>query len=170
MPARYVFAALVALGLNVSALAATQVGGAVTPVCDLACMTGTVDRYLAAVVKPRSGGPALNRDVKFTENTARHQGGRRAVGGRIRGCRPDRRIYAVDVGAGRVGFYGVMKERDRPLIIALRLKLVNGPDHRDRAHPRAQYPRRCAEESDDAAPRVRLGRENPMLACPGSRW
>jgi hypothetical protein len=36
------------------------------------------------------------------------------------------RIYAIDVGAGQAGFYGVMKERDRPLIIALRLKAVNG--------------------------------------------
>jgi hypothetical protein len=26
------------------------------------------------------------------------------------------RIYAIDVGAGQAGFYGVMKERDRPLI------------------------------------------------------
>ena len=30
------------------------------------------------------------------------------------------------MGAGQVGFYGVMKERDKPLIIALRLKVVNG--------------------------------------------
>jgi len=36
------------------------------------------------------------------------------------------RIYAIDIGAGQAGFYGVMKERGRPLIIALRLKVVNG--------------------------------------------
>ena len=125
MPARYVFAALVALGLNVSASAATQVGGAVTPVCDRACLTGMVDRYLAAVVKHDPAGLPLNRDVKFTENTARIKVGEGLwVAASELPTGP--RIYAVDVGAGQVGFYGVMKERDRPLIIALRLKLVNG--------------------------------------------
>jgi hypothetical protein len=35
-------------------------------------------------------------------------------------------IYVIDVGAGQAGFYGVMKERDKPLIIAL-------------ANPRPEY-------------------------------
>lgn len=36
------------------------------------------------------------------------------------------RFYVVDAPNGQGGFYGVMKERDKPLIIALRLKVVNG--------------------------------------------
>src|SRR5690349_19742579 len=108
MPARYVFAALIALGLNVSASAATQLGGGVTPVCDRACMTGMVDRYLAAVVKHDPAGLPLNRDVKFTENTARIKVGDGLwVAASELPTGP--RIYAVDVGAGQVGFYGVMK-------------------------------------------------------------
>jgi len=36
------------------------------------------------------------------------------------------KIYAVDPESNQVGFYGVMKENNRPLIIALRLKVVDG--------------------------------------------
>src|SRR5690349_25031192 len=107
MPARYVFAALIALGLNVSAPAATQVGGGVTPVCDRACMTGLVDRYLAAVVKHDPAGLRLNRDVKFTENTARIKVGTEGLWIAASEVPSGPGIYAVDVGAGQVGFYGV---------------------------------------------------------------
>jgi hypothetical protein len=103
-----------------------RIGAAVTPPCDRACLTGIADRYLAALVRHDPAGLPLNRDVKFTENTARLKVGSEGlwVGASEPPTGP--RIYAVDVGAGQVGFYGVMKERDKPLIIALRLKVVNG--------------------------------------------
>src|ERR1041385_4578326 len=63
--------AATALVLSTSASAAVQNGGAVAPPCDRACMSGIVDRYLAALVKHDPAGLPLNRDVKFTENTAR---------------------------------------------------------------------------------------------------
>jgi hypothetical protein len=106
--------------------AAAVIGGAVTPVCDRACMTGMVDRYLAAVVRHDPAGLPLNRDVKFTENTARLKVGTEGLWIAASGAPTGFHITAVDVGAGQVGFYGVMKERDKPLIIALRLKLING--------------------------------------------
>jgi hypothetical protein len=89
-------------------------------------MTGIVDRYLAALVRHDATGLPLNRDVKFTENTARLKVGSEGLWVGASELPTGPRIYAVDVGAGEVGFYGVMKERDRPLIIALRLKVVNG--------------------------------------------
>ena len=118
-------AAVAAFAFAASGSAAT-IGGAVTPPCDRACMTGIVDRYLAALVRHDPAGLPLNRDVKFTENTARLKVGGEGLWVGASELPTGFRIYAVDVGAGQIGFYGVMKERDRPLIIALRMKVVNG--------------------------------------------
>jgi hypothetical protein len=124
MSARYWFAVAAALALSASASAsasAAPIGGDVAPACDRVCMTGLVDRYLAALVRHDPAGLPLNRDVKFTENTARLKVGSEGLW--VGASEPPTgfRIYAIDVGAGQAGFYGVMKERDRPLIIALRL-------------------------------------------------
>jgi len=89
-------------------------------------MTRIVDRYLAALVRHDPAGLPLNRDVKFTENTARLKVGAEGLWVGASELPTGPRIYAIDVGAGQAGFYGVMKEHDRPLIIALRLKVVNG--------------------------------------------
>lgn len=105
---------------------AAQGGSGVSPPCDRACMAGFVDRYLAALVRHDPAGLPLSRDVRFTENTARLKVGSEGLWVGATELPTGFRIYAVDVGAGQVGFYGVMKERDRPLIIALRLKVVNG--------------------------------------------
>jgi hypothetical protein len=118
-------AAALALGASVCASAA-PVGGAVAPACDRACMTGIVDRYLAALVRHDPTGLPLNRDVKFTENEARIKVGSEGLWVAASELPTGFRIYAIDVGAGQAGFYGVMKERDKPLILALRLKVVNG--------------------------------------------
>lgn len=104
----------------------TPFGGGVAPPCNRACMTGLVDQYLAALVRHDPTGLPLNRDVKFTENTARLKVGSEGLWVGASDLPTGFRIYAVDVGAGQVGFYGTMKERGRPLIIALRLKVVNG--------------------------------------------
>lgn len=125
MSHRYWFAVVTTLVLSASA-SASPIGGAVTPLCDRGCMTGMVDRYLAALVRHDPAGLPLNRDVKFTENTARLKVGSEGLWVGASELPTGFRIYAVDVGAGQAGFYGVMKERDRPLIIALRLKVVNG--------------------------------------------
>lgn len=125
MSQRHWLAIATALLLSASASAA-QIGGGVTPACDRACMTGIVDRYLAALVRHDPAGLPLNRDVKFTENTARLTVGRDGLWVGASELPTGFRIHAIDVGAGQAGFYGVMKERGRPLIIALRLKVVNG--------------------------------------------
>jgi len=125
MSARYGFTVATALLLGASASAA-PIGGGVAPACDRAFMTGIVDRYLGALVRHDPTGLPLNRDVKFTENAARLNVGREGLWIGASELPTGFRIYAVDVGAGQAGFYGVMKERDKPLIIALRLKMVNG--------------------------------------------
>jgi hypothetical protein len=128
MSRRYMFAAaaFATASLAFGAPPTPGIGAGVTPPCDRACMTGIVDRYLAALVRHDPTGLPLDRDVKFTENTARLKVGGEGLWVGASELPTGFRIYAVDVGAGQVGFYGVMKERDRPLIIALRLKVQNG--------------------------------------------
>ncbi len=43
--------------------------------CDRTCMTGLVDRYLAAMVKHDPSGLPLAKGVRYTENTAEIQVG-----------------------------------------------------------------------------------------------
>ena len=127
-------AGVMALGLGFGALAQTAGsgswphanGGAVAPPCDRACMTGLVDQYTAALVKHDPSGLPLNRDVRFTENTAVLKVGKEGLWIGASEVPTTFKIYVVDLASGQVGFYGVMKEWDRPLIIALRLKVVNG--------------------------------------------
>jgi hypothetical protein len=129
MSRRYLFAAVAVATASLAFGATpntTPSGGAVAPPCDRTCMTGMVDRYLAALVRHDPSGLPLNRDVKFTENTARLKVGSEGLWIAASELPTGFHIYVVDVGAGQVGFYGVMKERDKPLIIALRLKVANG--------------------------------------------
>ncbi len=125
MPHRSWFALAAALVLVATASGA-PIGGGVAPACDRACMTDIVNRYLAALVRHDPAGLPLNRDVKFTENTARLKVGTEGLWVGASELPTGFRIYAIDADAGQAGFYGVMKERGRPLIIALRLKVVNG--------------------------------------------
>ena len=124
MPSRCWFAPTAFL--LVTSVSAAPLGSGVAPPCDRACMIGIVDRYLAALVRHDPAGLPLNHDVKFTENTARLKVGSEGLWVGASELPTGFRIYAIDVDAGEAGFYGVMKERDRPLIIALRLKVVNG--------------------------------------------
>jgi hypothetical protein len=118
-------AATAALAFLITADAA-PIGGAVAPPCDRTCMTGIVDSYLAALVRHDPAGLPLNRDVKFTENGARIKVGTEGLWIAASEAPTGFHFYAIDVGAGQAGFYGVMKERDKPLIIALRLRVING--------------------------------------------
>lgn len=127
MANRYWFASAATAALAFSALvSATDIGRGVAPPCDRSCLTGIADRYLAALVRHDPTGLPLNRDVKFTENGARLKVGADGLWVGASELPTGFHFYAVDVGAGEVGFYGVMKERDRPLIIALRLQVING--------------------------------------------
>jgi hypothetical protein len=93
--------------------------------CDRTCMMALTDRYLAALVKHDPAGLPLSRGVRFTENTAEIRIGDGLWVGASE-APTTFKIYAVDPASNQVGFYGVMKENDRPLIIALRLKVIDG--------------------------------------------
>jgi hypothetical protein len=93
--------------------------------CDRACMIALTDQYLVAVVKHDPAGLPLARGVRFTENTAEIRIGDGLWVGASE-APTTFKIYAVDPESNQVGFYGVMKENNRPLIIALRLKVIDG--------------------------------------------
>jgi hypothetical protein len=93
--------------------------------CDRACMTALTDQYLAALVKHDPAGLPLSKGVRFTENTAEIRIGDGLWVGASE-APTTFKIYAVDPASNQVGFYGVMKENNRPLIIALRLKIIDG--------------------------------------------
>ncbi len=93
--------------------------------CDRDCMIRLADQYLAALVKHSPAGLPLARGVRFTENTAEIPIGDGLWVGASE-APTTFKIYAVDPASRQVGFYGVMKENGRPLIIALRLKVVDG--------------------------------------------
>jgi hypothetical protein len=106
--------------------------------CDRACMIALTDQYLAALVKHDPAGLPLSRGVRFTENTAEIRIGDGLWVGASE-APSTFKIYAVDPASSQVGFYGVMKENNRPLIIALRLKVVDGKINRDRARARSKH-------------------------------
>ena len=93
--------------------------------CDRACMIALTNQYLAALVKHDPSGLPLSKGVRFTENTAEIRIGDGLWVGASE-APTTFKIYAVDPESNQVGFYGVMKENKRPLIIALRLKVIDG--------------------------------------------
>lgn len=84
-----------------------------------------VDRYLAALVKHDPAGLPLASAVKYTENTATIPLGDGLWVGASEGPTTFK-IYAADPTAGQAGFFGVIKEFGKPVILALRLKVENG--------------------------------------------
>ena len=93
--------------------------------CDRTCMTGLFERYLAAMVKHDPSGLPLAKGVRYTENTAEIRVGEGLWVGASE-APTTFKIYAVDYASCQVAFYGVMKEWDKPLIIAMRLKVIGG--------------------------------------------
>lgn len=122
MPQRWTPALALCIALGAVAVPAQ---GASAAHCDRACMTDLVDRYLAALVRHNPAGLPLAAGVRFTENTAAI-----AIGDGLWVGASEApttfKIYAVDPETRQVAFYGVMKENGRPLIVVLRLKIIDG--------------------------------------------
>jgi hypothetical protein len=102
-------------------------GGRLTaqaPTCDRTCLNGIVDTYLAALVAHDPAKAPLARGLRFTENTGLLEVGEGLWVGASEA--PARfKIYVPDPTTGQVGFFGVLKEFDRPVLLALRLRVQN---------------------------------------------
>jgi len=93
--------------------------------CDRACLNTTVDRYLAALVAHDPSLVAFAANAKFVENTVPMKPGE-GLWKTASGVPTNFAIYVPDPAAQQIGFMGVMRENDKPILLGLRLKLVNG--------------------------------------------
>jgi hypothetical protein len=111
------------LSLFVSVFATLTAAAA--PACDRSCLIDLTDRYLAAMVKHDPTGLPLAPKLKYTENAATIPLGDGLWVGASEGPSTFK-IYAADPVSGQVGFFGMLKEFDAPVMLALRLKVEQG--------------------------------------------
>jgi hypothetical protein len=102
-----------------------QGAAAAAAACDRTCLTGLVDSYLAAMLAHDPSKVAIARTVKYTENTGLLDVGEGLWVGASE-APTTFRIYVPDPIAHQVGFFGVMKEFGKPVLLALRLRVENG--------------------------------------------
>jgi hypothetical protein len=93
--------------------------------CNSVCLTNMADQYVAALVKHDWSGLPLAPGYKYTENTAAIQLGDGLWVGASE-APTTFKIYAADPVSKQVGLYCVMKEFNKPIILALRLKVEDG--------------------------------------------
>ena len=94
------------------------------PASDRACLGGIVDAYLAALVAHDPAKAPLARGIRFTENTVVLDVGEGLWIGASE-APTTFKLYVPDPATSQVGFLGVMKEFDRPVMLALRLRVLN---------------------------------------------
>jgi hypothetical protein len=91
--------------------------------CDRTCLEGIADQYLAAMVAHDASKAPFADNVIFTENTIKlplTEGLWFTASGL-----GDFRIYICDLKSGQVAWVGGVKEHNKPVILSLRLKVVN---------------------------------------------
>ncbi len=91
--------------------------------CDRACLEGMVNQYLSAMVAHDASKAPFAKNLKFTEDAVKLPP-TEGLWFTSTGL-GDFKIYISDLKAGQVGFVGVVKEHDKPVILGLRLKVVN---------------------------------------------
>jgi len=93
--------------------------------CDRACLVGVMDKYLAALPAHDPAGAPLASNVKFTEQAAQIP-----VGDGLWLSATEApttfKIVAADPTSGQVGAIVTMKEWDKPILLAARLKVADG--------------------------------------------
>jgi hypothetical protein len=116
---------IVAAGVLLLAGISARAAGAQASECNQMCLTNMADQYVAALVKHDPSGLPLAPGYKYTENTAAIQIGDGLWVGASEAPTAFK-IYAADPASKQVGLYCVMKEFNKPIIFALRLKVEEG--------------------------------------------
>jgi hypothetical protein len=119
-------AGLLALTSTAAADAADPPATAVAPECDRACLKQTMDRYFAALARHDASGLPLDRDARFTENTMPLKIGKEGLWVSASEAPTSFRIDVVDAPNGAIGSMALMKAWGNPVLVSVRLKLVNG--------------------------------------------
>jgi hypothetical protein len=91
--------------------------------CDYACLTGFLDKYLAALAAHDPSQLPVAAHVKFTENTIPLKLGD-ALWGTFSGM-GTYKIYFADPQAGQAGCEVTIRENGTPAILVVRLKIAN---------------------------------------------
>jgi len=93
--------------------------------CNRACLIGTADGYLAALVAHDPSRVKLAPDLKFVENTERLKAGEGLW--KTASAAPSAfALHVPDPVSGQIGFIGMMEESGKPIQLGLRLKVENG--------------------------------------------
>jgi hypothetical protein len=93
--------------------------------CDRVCLEGIADQYLAAMVAHDASKAPFAKNPIFTENTIKlplTEGLWFTASGL-----GDFKFYVCDLQKGQVAWTGIAKEHDKPVLLSVRLKVV---DHR----------------------------------------
>jgi hypothetical protein len=93
--------------------------------CNRACLKGHIDGYVAAMVAHDPRRLPLAATVRFTEDTAEKQLADSALWKSATGSGPFRQDY-LDVQAGVAASHVMIDEGGKPVMLALRLKIVSG--------------------------------------------
>jgi hypothetical protein len=91
--------------------------------CDRACLEGMVDQYLAAMVAHDASKAPFAKVFSFTEDAVKLPP-TEGLWFTSTGL-GQYRFYVCDLQSGQVGFVGIVQEHNKPVILALRLKVVN---------------------------------------------
>jgi hypothetical protein len=91
--------------------------------CDRACLIGIVDGYVQAMLSHDPSHLPVSGNIKFTENLVPLQFGRQGLWATVNGRR-DFNIYAADPARGDIVWFGILKENDKPVMTAIRLKVA----------------------------------------------
>jgi hypothetical protein len=117
--------AIAILFVSTAFLAVAQQLQASPAKCDRACLKATVDTYLAAVVAHDPSQVHFSPTVKFVENTVPMKPGE-GLWKTASALPTTFKIYVPDTTSEEVGFIGIMQEGDKPIMLALRLKIRDG--------------------------------------------
>jgi hypothetical protein len=93
--------------------------------CDRNCLDKLVDSYLAALVAHDPSKVRIAANARFVENVTAMKPGE-GLWKTASAVPTTFKIYVPDPVSQQVGFLGVMQESDKPVEVALRLKLENG--------------------------------------------
>jgi len=115
---------LIALSVGVACSYGTVVRAAAGASCNRDCLVAIADRYVAALVDHAPSRLPVAPGVKFTENLVPLRFGEQGLWRTVSGRR-DFSVYAADTDSGNVVWIGIVKENDRPVMMAARLKVVN---------------------------------------------
>jgi len=91
--------------------------------CDRSCLEGIADQYLAAMVAHDASKAPFAKNLIFTENTVKlppTEGLWFTSSGL-----GNFKFYLCDLQEGQVAWVGIAKEHDKPVILSVRLKVVN---------------------------------------------